>query len=141
MLSQKLNKSNKPGILEHTATVFYNTGDELLKEQAGILKTHYSRRSGGLISMLTGRNFDVIMLSTGVKLIINYLKYIRFLDMKKTAMGKKKKVYQPIYNRPLYGYIYNVTYPRLRYGLSENIRNRTVEPLKAIFNKPIEINA
>ena len=141
MLSQNLNQSKKPGIIEQTASIFYETGSELLTEQAEIAKYYYNRRSGDLLSMLSGRNFSVMSSSRGVKLVIDYLKYIRFLDLKKTAKGKKKKIYQPIYNRPVYGYIYNVTYPKLQNGLSSNVRERTVEPLKAVLSDPIEISS
>ncbi len=140
MLSQSLNQSKKPGLIEQVSSIFYDTADELLKEQAGIAETYYNRRSGDLISNLTGRNFAVMSSSRGVRLIIDYIKYIRFLDLKKTAKGKKKKNYHPIYNRPLYGYIYNITYPKLQNGLSNNVRERTVKPMKAIFEKPIEVS-
>jgi hypothetical protein len=139
MLSQKLNESKKPGVKEMVAGLFYNTVDEITKEQAGIAKTYYNKRSGDLISNLTGRNFDVMTFSSGVKLIIDYVKYIRFLDLKKTGRGYKKKNYHPIYNKPLYGYIYNFTYPKLRYGLAQTLRENTTAPLKALFKDPIEI--
>jgi hypothetical protein len=139
MISQKFNESKKPGLTDMVASVFYETAEDVLKEQAGILKTYYNKRSGDTLSNLTGRNFDIMKSSRNVKMIINYINSIRFLDLKKTATGKKKRLYHPIYNRPLYGYIYNFTYPKLSYGLMANIRERTVEPLKAVLTDPIEV--
>jgi hypothetical protein len=139
MISQKYNQSKKPGLTDMVASVFWETGEDIFKEQADIAKTYYNKRSGELISNLTGRNFDVMKSSWNVKMIMNYISKVRFLDLKKTATGKKKKNYHPIYNRPLYGYIYNFTYPKLSWGLLENIKERTVEPLKAVLTDPIEV--
>ena len=44
-----------------------------------------------------------------MKVSVPYPKHTRFLDMKKTRTGKKKRRYEPIYNNYVYGYI-NLTY-------------------------------
>ena len=68
--------------------------DKLLAHQASIARNTYSTRTGSLARALA---------SKGVSL--PYPKHIRFLDMKKTKSGKKKRRYEPIYNKYVYGYL------------------------------------
>jgi hypothetical protein len=139
MLSQEINQSNKSALSDIVAGVFYDTGESVIKEQHGIAESYYTRRSGELVRNLASRPFNVMKSFVNAQLIFNYLKHIRFLDLKRTATGKKKRNYQPIYNKPLYGYIYNFTYAKLRYGLSQTLKEQSVDPLKTVFNQPIEI--
>ena len=53
---------------------------------------------------------------------IRYPLYIRFLDMKKGTGGKKKKNYEPIYNKYVYGYLYGGIYRRLKAALGGYVR-------------------
>ncbi|MBI9062623.1 MAG: hypothetical protein JEZ14_11615 [Marinilabiliaceae bacterium] len=55
-------------------------------------------------------------------LAIDYPIHIRFLDMKENGKGFEKENYYPIYNKPLYGFIFSYAYKQLRYGLLANIR-------------------
>lgn len=45
-----------------------------------------------------------------VNILIDYPATIRYLDLKKTKYGKKKRYYTPIYNRPLFGHLYGRGY-------------------------------
>lgn len=138
MISQQ-HKKKINSLADHAAAVFYEAGEGITKEQAAIAKTYYNRRTGALVSNLSGRNFSVMKTAVGAKLLINYLTRIRYLDLKKTSTGKKKKVHHPIYNKPIYGYIYGYVYSQLRYGLNTNVRDNFITPLKATFKKPIEL--
>ena len=121
MISQTLNTRPLP---DQVGDILTDTGIRLTREQAAIAETYYNRRSGFLSSRLKSKPFIVSASGTGANLIINYPLYIRFLDMSKAGSGKRKKVYFPIYNRPLWGYIYGYAYKLLRLGLSNNIRDR-----------------
>lgn len=72
----------------------------LLEDQATTADIFYTERSGRLAA-----SFQKTPDITGGRVVLNYPKYIRFLDMKKTRLGRKKKVYAPIYNRLVYGYL------------------------------------
>lgn len=48
--------------------------------------------------------------SDQVHILLNYPATIRFLDLKKTKSGQKKRRYTPIYNRPLFGHLYGRGY-------------------------------
>ena len=60
--------------------------------------------------------------------MVEYPKYIRFLDM------KKKGNYR-IYNRQLWGVIYNETLPELKYGLSSIVRAQMRSQLEGLFGE------
>jgi len=138
MLSQDLN-SKKFAFSQIASGVLYNTGSKLIRQQTDILKTYYNRQTGATLANLSSQPFSVVASSQRVTLLIKYLSSIRFLDLKKTSKGKNKKVYQPIYNKPLYGFIYGYAYSRLRYGFTQSVTEATIDPLKIVMKKPIEL--
>ena len=75
-------------------------GDRLLETQRGIAQATYRTRTGQLMNSLSGG-----VTVSDCKVDIPYPVHIRFLDMKKTRTGKKKKRYFPIYNKYVYGYL------------------------------------
>lgn len=60
----------------------------------------YYRRTGRLRDALWN-----LPTAQGTKITINYPLHIRFLDMKKSRKGKKRRRYAPIYNKYVYGYL------------------------------------
>jgi len=102
--------------------VFYRTGEKVTAQQSGILKAYYKRQSGALQSNLSSRPFSVMRTSAGARLLISYLVRIRFLDLKFTRHGTVKNRYHPIYNKPLWGFVYGYSYGALSWGLASNIR-------------------
>lgn len=56
---------------------------------------------------------------------MSYPAYIRFLDMKRSRTGKRKKS-APIYNRPVYGYLVGGIYRHLN-AIIPGLLVRTVE--------------
>lgn len=48
--------------------------------------------------------------SDQVRILLSYPATIRFLDLKKTKSGNKKRRYTAIYNRPLFGHLYGRGY-------------------------------
>lgn len=83
----------------------------LLKRQATIAMCDYNQRSSPTLGdRLNSLPFTIDSSDDGVVSQINYPSTIRFLDLKKTITGKKKKYYTPIYNKPLWGHIYGQGY-------------------------------
>lgn len=119
--------------VDYTSTVLDDTAVKLLHEQQGILTTYYNRRTGTLQSHLQSRPFTVRKSASGMSLVIDYLSQIRFMDLRKTGSGKKKKIYEPIYNKPLYGFLYGYAYYRLQMGLLEYMRANTTAKVDTIF--------
>lgn len=84
---------------------------KLLKRQSAIARMDYNQRhSPHLADVLTGMEAQVDRTDNEVQILLNYPATIRFLDLKKTRYGKKKRYYTPIYNRPLFGHLYGRGY-------------------------------
>ena len=81
-------------------TYLKRKAEVLLESQAAIASANYSKRSGQLSDALQGTPSVQSMSVT-----VSYPKHIRFLDMKKSRYGKKKKIYAPIYNKQVYGHL------------------------------------
>lgn len=84
---------------------------KLLNRQAAIARIDYNQRtSPHLADVLDGMEAHVDRTEDEVQVLLNYPITIRFLDLKKTKYGKKKRYYTPIYNRPLFGHLYGRGY-------------------------------
>ena len=100
-------------------------GEQLLATQQMVATVYYVNRTGTLLSSL-GQKPTV----NNLKMTIQYPMYIRFLDMKKGTGGKKKKNYEPIYNKYVYGYLYGGIYRRLKAALGGYVRRMIVNEFK-----------
>ncbi len=126
-----ISQEHKKGFLiDQVVEILDTTGESVLKEQLGIARTYYTRRSGALNRQLTNKSYSIKNRNVSPSLIIDYPKHIRFLDMKLTGKGHPKKAYHQIYNKPLYGFIFGYAYKQLRYGLTANIKDAFIGPLK-----------
>lgn len=85
--------------------------NNLLEHQTVVAAMSYNSRSGELLRSV--QQSPSLNGASDAELTLEYPLYIRFLDMKKGRGGRKKKVYEPIYNRYIWGYLFTV------YGPSE----------------------
>lgn len=123
-------------ISQFAAEVFNESAALMLQEQLKEAGGFFQTRSGRLLQNLGGKPYSVTN-GDNPSLTVNFVKHIRFLDLKKTAKHKKKKVYRRIYNRFFHGYIYGYAYKRLRYGLTQGVRAEMIERLrKSGYNIP-----
>jgi len=92
------------------------------KQKGGI-----TRRTGTLDKSLSSPNY--FMKSQGSEFILqmNYPLYIRFLDM-------RKKSNLQVYNRQIWGIVYNNTIPDIKYGYGNELRDFVGDMLKEAFN-------
>ncbi len=132
MVSQKYKKGL---LIKEVVDTLTTTGSSVLKIQQGIARTHYRRQSAALISGLN--SFHITNKTVNPSLVIDYPIHIRFLDMKLNGKGFPKENYTPIYNKPLYGFIFGYAYRRLRYGLAANIRENFTGPLQTALKDPL----
>ena len=93
----------------------------LLESQAKIAAANYGQRSGRLSDALQGSPSVQSMSVT-----VSYPKHIRFLDMKKSRSGKKKKRYAAIYNKQVYGHLKSGVWKFLMAALPKQMI-RTIE--------------
>ena len=122
---------------EYTADVLRNTAPEILKEQRSRVKTYLNRRTGAIENSLTAQIAHVQKNAGGATLTFDYLVYLRFLDMKRSKSGKKKRVYGPVYNRPLWGFVYGYIFGQLRYGLTDAVRQNIFNRIRESYKQPL----
>lgn len=135
MLSQKHQKT-----LLHrrfTAKVLTESAESIYKEQAATAKTYIHPRTYALQQKLQAAPFSVRHSGSGAILTLEYLKYTRFLDMKKSPKGRKKRNYHALYNKIFYGTIYGYTYNALRYGLTGAVKQQLFNELRISYVKSI----
>lgn len=126
-------------IQDYASKVMYETGEAINKRQSSIAKNQVNRKSGQTISSLQGRPFSVMKTIMGAKLVLRYLKRVRFMDMKLSASGNLKKQRYAIYNKPIYGLVYGYAYAQLKHGLFQYLRENGVNEIKEALKEPIEV--
>lgn len=117
-------KYTKPLSLQ-ASDVMQEVALRLLRTQAQTLSLDYNRHTATTLNVLQGRPFEIDQNGGNPSLNIDYPATVRFLDLKKTATGKRKKLYSAIYNRPVFGHIYGRGYSLsnlLNIMVQDNIR-------------------
>lgn len=102
--------------------ILVEKSQRLLNVQLSIATAYYGQRTGRLVATLS----RAAAVSTR-QMHIQYPLHIRFLDLKRTAGGKRKKVHEPIYNKYVYGYIYIGVYRALMAGITGEIRRQITQ--------------
>ena len=110
-------------ILRRDICIIYKTQEEVanryFKEHTGTLRQFLSRRAFSLQE--SNGNFTVY---------IGVLSYLRFLDMQyrlnytglSSRRGKKHRANYAVYNRVVWGVLYNETFPDIQAGFTNEVR-------------------
>lgn len=110
-------------ILRRDIGIIYKTQDEVanryFKEHTGTLRQFLSRRAFSLQE--SNENFTVY---------IGVLSYLRFLDMQyrlnysglSSRRAKKQRAKYAVYNRVVWGVLYNETFPDIQAGFTNEVR-------------------
>lgn len=122
---------------KYTADVMREVAVDLFKEQAETAALYLNERTGELLQHLRSAPFTVAQSQGLVSLQLKYILKVRFLDLKKTGKGKKKRNYTPIYNKLVWGFIFGSLYPQLRYGFTEMVRQKYIGALQENYKEPI----
>ena len=88
-------------------------------------------KSGELKKSLQG-HFSVSNQDEGASLSMRYLTYARFLDLRdpRRTITKSREGYH-LYNRIVFGILYNQTRPKLSYGFTEEVK-------QAVYSRLLE---
>lgn len=106
-----------------------------LKRKAEVLLESQRATAVGYYSQRTGRLSDALQGSPSVQsmsVTVSYPKHIRFLDMKKTRHGKKKKRYAAIYNKEVYGHLKSGVWKFLMAALPKQMIRTMEDTIKGI---------
>lgn len=116
----------------------------ILRESAEMIRTEQTQiasewnlmRTGRLQSELSMQHFSVRDFETGARLTMRVLTYMRFLDMKGLAKGNAKRQAYHLYNKVVFGYLYNQTMPALKYGFTNEVQNLIRNKIKESIGTP-----
>lgn len=122
---------------EFVAQVLQKAAPMILAEQASRVYAYYNERTGHIGQSLQAQSYQVLKSGSGAVMDLDYLLDLRFLDMKTTARGKKK-IYGPVYNKPLWGYVYGYIFGTLKYGLTGKVQTEIFDMIRESYKKPLE---
>ena len=99
-------------IIRRDVRIIYNT-------QAAVVRAYFNHGTGNLQRYLQKMPFEV----ADKTYFFRILPYLRFLDIKYRNQDMNKRRNLALYNRVIWGVLYNETLPDIRYGLTQDIRN------------------
>lgn len=95
--------------------------------QGKVISENLRRVSGRLLRSIYRKDFQIQADDNRMMLQFNYLRYLRFLDIKSSMDKFKNKELRSklaLYNRVIYGRLYNETRSDIKYGLTEQVKER-----------------
>ena len=103
----------------------------IYKTQEAVVRENFPDGSGALASHLSRQPFTFSSGDASQTFFVRVFPYLRFLDIRyrRQQMGLRRKL--ALYNRVVYGVLYNETLPALRYGLTADIHKGIGEDLMA----------
>jgi hypothetical protein len=111
-----------------TATILKNTATRIRANQEKVAQEWNLFRSGKMQKMLQG-HFAVGESGTTSNLTMSYVTYARFLDMNDKRRRLKREGYH-LYNRIVFGQLYNYTLSNILYGYTDEIHEEYTQQLK-----------
>lgn len=121
---------------EFVTRVLQNAAPKILKEQQARVYTYYNKRTGHIGEALSNRAYKISGSAGSATLEMDYLIDLRFLDMKTTRYGKKK-LYGPVYNKPLWGFVYGYVFGTLRWGLTSTVQRDIFDAIRDSYKKTL----
>lgn len=95
--------------------------------QGKVISENLRRVSGRLLRSIYRNDFQIQADDNRMMLQFNFLRYLRFLDIKSSMDKFKSKDLRSklaLYNRVIYGRLYNETRSDIKYGFTEQIKER-----------------
>ncbi len=113
--------------------------NKIHQTQQNVVATYLQQRSGDLQSHLMRRPFTGESGDGRTVFYVRILPYLRFLDIS-YRRGRTDRVSRHIrsqlalYNRVVWGVLYHETFPELRHGFSQQVRDSIRQQLESAVN-------
>lgn len=110
-------------IVTRDINIIYETQNQVVKEM-------FPNGSGHLAQYLARKPFDMTGSGLERTFFMKIFSYLRFLDIqyRKDQMRTRSKL--SLYNRVIWGVLYNETMPDIRYGFTSEIRKKIISDLQ-----------
>lgn len=106
--------------------------DIIYATQENVVREVFKGGTGRLASLLSTHPFGLYALGVNYKAEARILPYLRFLDIKYRKQDMEIRSKLALYNRVVWGVLYNETLPDLRYGFTQEIRKKISQELRGI---------
>lgn len=99
----------------------------IYETQENVVRTYLNTQSGNLLAHLQRRAFTSQESGAKVQYFIRIFPYLRFLDIAyrkdSDRISRHVRKNLALYNRAVWGVLYHETFPELRYGFNDEIRD------------------
>ena len=106
--------------------------------QESVVRSNYQLRTGRLQTSLSKHSFNSQITGESQTIFVKILPYLRFLDMayrqRNDRIAKFKRRNLALYNRVVWGVLYHETFPQLRYGFTDEVRQTIHNQLEKAVN-------
>ena len=114
--------------------------EQIYAAQEKVIIGELDTRTGQLRQWALRRQYDMRISSSGDNTInVRFYPYLRFIDMmyrgRKDRVSKYKRSKIAVYNRIIYGILYRRTFPAIRFGFTDEVREGIKKNLEKTFNK------
>ena len=114
--------------------------EQIYAAQEQVITGELDTRTGQLRQWASRRQYDMRISSSGDYTInVRFYPYLRFIDMmyrgRKDRVSKYKRSKIAVYNRIIYGILYRCTFPAIRFGFTDKVREGIKKNLEKTFNK------
>lgn len=101
--------------------------NQIYQTQENVVSTYLHTQSGNLLAHLQRRPFSSRESDTKVEYFMRIFPYLRYLDISyrkgHDRISRHIRSNLALYNRTIWGVLYHETFPELRYGFNDEIRN------------------
>lgn len=101
--------------------------NQIYQTQESVVSTYLHTRSGNLLAHLQRRPFSSHVSDTKAEYFMRIFSYLRYLDISyrksNDRISRHIRSNLALYNRTVWGVLYHETFPELRYGFNDEIRN------------------
>lgn len=113
--------------------------NKIYTTQENVVRSNFHSHTGRLLTSLSAHSYDSEISEESSIIYLRLLPYLRFLDMqyrtRKDKIAKVKRRKLALYNRVVWGVLYHETFPTIRYGLTDEVRESINQDLKRIYKE------
>lgn len=99
--------------------------------QEKVIRTVFPGGTGNLADFLSRKPITISGEGLERTFYMRVFSYLRFLDIRYRKDRMETRLHLALYNRVIWGVLYNETMPDLRYGLTSEIRKKITAQLQA----------
>lgn len=111
---------------------------QIYSVQEQVVQGEHLIRTGRLQTVISSHAMNFESSEGREKVFVRLLPYLRFLDIqyrrRNDRIAKTRRSHLALYNRVVWGVLYHETFPKMREGLTDEVRTRIREELEKAVN-------